>query len=246
MNPGTSTLTVSTSSNTPGGSYVITVNASDANKLAPSNGAQALTLTTAAVIQHVVIIFQENRSPDNLFQDPVLIARGADIVSSGKNSVGQTIPLMPIDLGTTGANPQNYDLSHAHSAFVKMYDGGKMNGADLIPCSPAAGATCPANPQFMYVNPADVQPYFALAEQYTFGDRMFQTNQGPSFPAHQFIISGTSAPTATSSLFAAENPTLNNAGCIAPLTTLVDDDRCRRQRKNLGTPISLFRASHSD
>src|SRR5208283_3773250 len=73
------------------------------------------------------------------------------------------------------------------------------------------------NAQFMYVNPADVQPHFALAEQYTFGDRMFQTNQGPSFPAHQFIISGTSAPTATSSLFAAENPTLNNAGCIAPL-----------------------------
>ena len=64
----------------------------------------------------------------------------------------------------------------------------------------------------MYVKPADVQPYFALAEQYTFGDRMFQTNQGPSFPAHQFILAGTSAPTATSPLFAAENPTLNNAG----------------------------------
>ncbi len=88
-----------------------------------------------------------------------------------------------------------------------MYDGGKMDGADLIPCSPAAN--CPPNahpnPQFMYVMPSDVQPYFAMAEQYTFGDRMFQTNEGPSFPAHQFIISGTSAPTATSPLFASEN-----------------------------------------
>ena len=74
------------------------------------------------------------------------------------------------------------------------------------------------NPQFMYVKPSDVQPYFDLAEQYTFGDRMFQTNQGPSFPAHQFILSGTSAPTATSDLFAAENPELvkQAAGCIAP------------------------------
>src|SRR5689334_367398 len=36
----------------------------------------------------------------------------------------------------------------------------------------------------------------------------FQTQQGPSFPAHQFLISGTSAPTAGSNLFAAENPTL--------------------------------------
>jgi phospholipase C len=220
---GTSTLTISTSSGTPGGTYSITVAASDAKGLPPSNGAQNLSLTTAAVVQHVVVIFQENRTPDNLFQDPVLISRGADIASSGLNSTGQTIPLSPIDLGTTGSNPQNYDLSHANAAFVAMYDGGKMDGANLIPCSPAAN--CPPNahpnPQFMYVTPADVQPYFALAEQYTFGDRMFQTNEGPSFPAHQFIIAGTSAPAVGSSLFAADNPALSPAGCIAALTNTV-------------------------
>jgi phospholipase C len=221
--PGTSALTVSTSSGTPGGNYAITLTGSDAKSLAPSNGSQALTLTTAAVFQHIVVIFQENRTPDNLFQDPVLISRGADIASSGLNSTGQTIPLSPIDLGTAGANPQNYDLSHANGAFVSMYDGGKMDGANLIPCSPAAN--CPPNahpnPQYMYVKPADVQPYFALAEQYTFGDRMFQTNEGPSFPAHQFIISGTSAPTTGSNLFASENPALSPAGCIAALTNRV-------------------------
>jgi phospholipase C len=221
---GASTLTVSTSTSTPGGSYTITVTGSDAKKLAPSNGAQMLTLTTAAVIQHVVVIFQENRTPDNLFQDPVLIKNGADIAQSGVNSVGQTITLSPIDLGTAGSNPQNYDLSHAHSAFVAMYDDGKMDGADLIPCSPAAN--CPPNahpnPQFMYVSPSDVQPYFAMAEQYTFGDHMFQTNQGPSFPAHQFILSGTSAPTATSDLFASENMSGGSiAGCIATAGTTV-------------------------
>ena len=219
---GTSTLTVSTSTSTPGGSNTITVTAKDANGLAASNGSQPLTLTTTAVIQRIIVVFQENRTPDNLFQDPVLIARGADIAGSG-NSFGQTLPLNPIDLGTAGSNPQNYDLSHANAAFVAMYDGGKMDGASLIPCGPAAN--CPPNahpnPQFMSVKPADVQPYFALAEQYTFGDRMFQTNQGPSFPAHQFIVSGTSAPTATSNLFAAENPNANPAGCIAPLTETV-------------------------
>ena len=46
-------------------------------------------------IQHVVIIFQENRTPDNLFHDPVLISRGADIASSGVNSKGQTIAANP-------------------------------------------------------------------------------------------------------------------------------------------------------
>jgi len=218
---GSAVLTVSTSSSTPGGSYSISVTGSDASKLAPSNGAQTLALTTAAVIQHIVVIFQENRSTDNLFHDPVLISRGADIASSGINSLGQTIPLTPIDLGTAGANPQNYDLAHSHTAFVSMFDGGKMDGADLIVCVPAAECPPVAHPnaQFMYVNPSDVQPYFAMAEQYTFADRMFQTNEGPSFPAHQFILAGTSAPTATSTLFDAENPTHNEAGCTAPLTS---------------------------
>jgi phospholipase C len=211
----TSRLTISTSSGTPGGSYTISVTGAGANNLAPSNGPQGLTLTAAAVIQHIVVIFQENRSTDNLFQDPVLISRGADIATTGVNSRGQTVQLTPMDLGTVGSNPQNYDLDHSHAAFVSLYDGGKMDGADKIICFPAA--SCPANPQFKYVKPSDVQPYFALAEQYTFGDRMFQTNEGPSFPAHQFIISGTSAPTATSTLFDAENPVLKApTGCIAP------------------------------
>ena len=185
-------------------------------------------------IQHVVIIFQENRTPDNLFQDQNLINAGADIASSGVNSTGQTIPLSQIDLGTSGSNPDNYDLSHAHSAFLAMCDLKSsgvcaMDGADLIKasCSPGVTNCWPANPQFKYVNPADVAPYFQMAEEYTFADRMFQTNQGPSFPAHQFIISGTSAPAVGSNLFVAENPAgiANagmNTGCTAPAAEYVN------------------------
>ncbi len=168
-------------------------------------------------IEHVVVIFQENRTPDNLFHDQNLINAGADIATSGVNSSQQTITLQPTSLGV------GYDLSHAHSAFVAMYDGGKMDGADLVKITCSKGATnCPPqNAQFLYVQPSDVGPYFQMAEQYTFGDRMFQTNQGPSFPAHQFIISGTSAPTATSNMFVADNaqgiPNAgNNTGCTSP------------------------------
>jgi len=219
---GTSKLTVSTTVKTPGGSYTFSVTGKDANGTAPSNGSQSLTLTAAAVIQHVVIIFQENRTPDNLFQDSVLISRGADIAQQGTNSSGQKITLSPMNLGLVGPNPQNYDLGHSNHDFVVMYNGGKMDGADLVFCGPAA--ECPPNahpnPQFHYVTQSDVAPYFAMAEQYSFGDRMFQTNEGPSFPAHQFIYGGTSAPTATSTLFAAENPN-EPAGCIAASSTTV-------------------------
>jgi phospholipase C len=199
-------------------------------------------------LPHVVIIFQENRTPDNLFQGLCLPPNGTsgscntnptasqyDIASSGVDSTGASVSLLPIDLGTAGSSPDNYDMSHAHSAFVKMCDLNpstgvcQMDGADLIPCD--IPVPCPAtvlpDPQFKYVIPSDVQPYLTMAEQYTFADHMFQTNQGPSFPAHQFILSGTSAPIATSNLFAAENGGGSGAndGCFSPpdsRVTLID------------------------
>jgi len=169
-------------------------------------------------IKHVVIIFQENRTPDNLFQDPVLISRGADIQSFGISSKGQTIVLTPAPMKI------DYDQDHSHIAFQRMYDNGRMDGADLVDtfCNTDAPPPCPPpNPAFQYIQASDAAPYYELAETYTFGDRMFQTNQGPSFPAHQFIISGTSAPSTGSNLFAAENPfkiadPFDVSGCIAP------------------------------
>jgi phospholipase C len=193
-----------------------------ASLLLSLNGCSSSSPSTVTVppsqgtIKHVVIIFQENRTPDNLFQDPNLVKEGADIASTG-NNFGNTVTLQPVPLGI------DYDLSHAHSAFEDMYDNGNMDGANNVPITCATGATdCPpANAPFMYVQASDVQPYYDMAEQYTFGDRMFQTNEGPSFPAHQFIISGTSEPSVNSPLFVSENPSgvtgsTNNAGCTAP------------------------------
>ena len=45
-------------------------------------------------IQHVIIIVEENRSTDNLFQDPKLMAEGADIATYGINNKGDHIPLV--------------------------------------------------------------------------------------------------------------------------------------------------------
>jgi phospholipase C len=230
-----STLTVATTINTPGGSYAISVTGVDGNNAGPVNGPQSLSLTAAAVIQHVVVIVQENRTPDNLFQGLCIPPYGSasacgtgqgqyDIVQQGVNSKGQTIPLTEIGLGTESTPPQIYSLGNAHASFVAMYDKGKMDGADLTGCAPSDD--CPANAQFKYVNPADVAPYLTMAQQYAFGDRMFQTNEGPSFPAHQFIFSGTSAPsepgTEYGSYFAAEDVVGVGSlisGCAAPAGT---------------------------
>jgi phospholipase C len=165
-------------------------------------------------IQHVVVIFQENRTPDNLFQDPILITHGADIASSGKTSTGQIVPLKPTPLA------EAWDMGHSHHNFLTAWDNGAMDGFDLdvVFCPPGQQNCAPPDPEYYYVQPSDVQPYFTMAETYTFGDRMFQTNQGPSFPAHQYIISGTSATTEHGIFDAADNPQFNAglAGCIAP------------------------------
>ena len=107
-----------------------------------------------------------------------------------------------------------------------MYDGGK-NGRRQPDSLLSQAANCPPNahpnPQFMYVLPSDVQPYFALAEQYTRSETAcFRPTKGSQLPGTSvLIISGTSAPTPTSTLFAAENPKLSPAGCIAALTNTV-------------------------
>jgi hypothetical protein len=48
--------------------------------------------------------------------------------------------------------------------------------------------------------------YFQMAKDDTFVDRMFQTDQGPSFSTHPFIMADTPAPTAASDLFQSSNP----------------------------------------
>jgi uncharacterized repeat protein (TIGR01451 family) len=200
---------------------------------APSAAASDPTWLGPPEINHVVIIFQENRTPDNLFQGLCTANGGVpgcgtgasqyDIASQGQTSTGQTVTLTPVADGLV----TTYDLGHSHAAFLdacqynSSTNGCGMNGQDLVPCSPIAN--CPNLPQFQYVPASYVQPYLTMAETYTFGDHMFQTNQGPSFPAHQYILSGTSAISASSTIVDADNPFHDArpdgtfwAGCLAP------------------------------
>lgn len=109
--------------------------------------------------QHVIVIVQENRTPDNLFQGLCVSAPAAqnpcsttptssqyNIQTSNwldrHSPTGVTQPT-PITLAST------YDLSHAHSAFVQMCDADpvtkacRMDGAGDIACS----GDCPPKPQ---------------------------------------------------------------------------------------------------
>jgi phospholipase C len=173
--------------------------------------------------KHVVLIVQENRTPDNLFGSNPNFEPGVDIRTWGLNSKGEKVQMLPLPLETC------FDLGHFHKAFVTAYDGGKMDGSDQVATQPEAGCVVPPNPQYRYVDNSTglVQPYFDMAKQYGFANRMFQTSQGPSFAAHQFLLAGTSAPDTYSKLMVSGNPTKEPAGCIGPpdnTVTVIDAD----------------------
>jgi phospholipase C len=168
-------------------------------------------------VDHVVIIIQENRSVDYLFNG----LPGADTVTRGKMSNGREVALQPVSLAAP------YGISHRHRAFEVEYDHGRLNGFDNVVTHCPIRHKCPLTylRAYGYAPRAEVKPYFAMAEQYGFADRMFQSNQGPSFPAHQYLLSGTSEIAPHSQLLAAENPTAPNGrmtgGCDSPRGSLV-------------------------
>jgi phospholipase C len=135
-------------------------------------------------IKHVVIVIQENRSVDNLFNG----FPGADTVRTGQGKDGP-VDLRPVDLDYPA------DVDHQHRAFVAAYDDGKMDGWQSVFTSPRQYDDFP----YAYVPERDVVPYWTLAERFTFADQTFQSNTGPSFPAHLYLISGDGA-------FVASNP----------------------------------------
>jgi phospholipase C len=126
----------------------------------------------AQQFQHIVIIVQENRTPDNLFSNCGI--PDADLQSS---PFGTAVPL------AGGA-----DMNHTHNGFLQNVEG---------IYSPQA---------YDFVDATTIQPYCQLATTYGFADRMFQTNQGPSFPAHQFLVSGSSTLSDATDTFASDNP----------------------------------------
>ena len=149
-------------------------------------------------ITHIVIIVQENRTVDNLFNG----LPGADTVQRGKNMRGRTVALEPISLTAP------YDMSHRHEAWRDDYHRGAMNGFSTEPENCHLPGQCPprVTASYGYVPRTQTWQYWQMAEAFTFADELFQSNQGPSFPAHQYLISGTSTISDNSTLKASDNP----------------------------------------
>ncbi|MBV9027025.1 MAG: hypothetical protein JO311_00285, partial [Candidatus Eremiobacteraeota bacterium] len=141
-------------------------------------------------IKHVVIIVQENRSFNDLFEG----YSGATTSSYGYDSKGRKITLRPVGLETT------WDIDHSSGAFFAACNGTgsipgtncQMNGfnKEWVGCG-GASAPCPIkHPQYAYVPKSETAPYFAMAHEWVLADQMYASNfDASSFISHQYIIS---------------------------------------------------------
>jgi len=154
-------------------------------------------------IKHIVIVTQENRSFDNMFNG----YPGADTSKVGTINTGQVIPLQTISLAV------GFNIAHKGKDFFTAYDKGKLDGFNLVAAGNVGNAhgyvLVPPNPEYAIVPPEENKPYWLMASQNVLMDRMFQSNIDASFVAHQFMIRGEANS-------AVDNPQGIPWGCDAP------------------------------
>jgi phospholipase C len=144
----------------------------------------------AAKIKHVFVIVEEGHSFDNYFAtfpgadgiDPSKVQVPVDPRTSGSKTIGLR------QIGTDGASPLASDLATARMA----YNGGGMNG--FAAAQSANGKS--AGVGLGYYSPAEVDPYWQLAKNYTLMDQFFSSAMGGSIDNHLYLVAGQTVPAA--------------------------------------------------
>jgi phospholipase C len=136
-------------------------------------------------------MIQENRSFNNFFAT----YPGADGARYGRLHTGHKFKLSEGPLA-------GQELTHLRCGYLIEYDNGKMDGFDQIWHTSGCGRPSQAAGTYplRYVNPAQIQPYWLMAKNYTLADHIFQTQGSGSFTAHQELIAAGTAISPTKSL----------------------------------------------
>jgi phospholipase C len=144
------------------------------------------TVTFPGPIQHVVVIYMENRTADDLFSGyfNVPFPRGG--------TFGSALDLRDPNVAPTLApNPIGayFDPDHSHHLGFVQESLGHYNdiplGCSNHKCPPTASA-------LTYVPAPEPSPYVAMIKNFAYANHVLQANSGPSYAAHQYAIAGQS------------------------------------------------------
>jgi phospholipase C len=174
--------------------------------------------------KHIILVIQENRTPDNLFGGNPTFEPGVDIQRAADGQPWCLGACFNPGHGNTDWKNQNRSggpachPDHSGSCSSTTCNGLQVGTQIQLPsCTPDSYVSATYDSSI-------VAPYFDIAQKYGFANYFYQTNQGPSQPAHDFLFGGTSAPTGLNGVqyynyFAASNPngaTQYPTGCDYP------------------------------
>jgi hypothetical protein len=172
-------------------------------------GKQLLQFNTP--IQHVVIVYMENRTPDNLFAS----AYNTPWPPTPGNYAtwGQALDLATTNFLTPKGLEWNCDPDHSH--YQGFINEAKSWNLEQFGSSTGTCQGDGTNPNvYHYVTPSEIVNYETLISDWAYASHVLQSNEGPSFIAHQYAIAGQSGalgnsvmpmPTASAAAMA-ENP----------------------------------------
>ena len=141
---------------------------------------------TKTPIEHVIVVVQDGRSFDNLFYR----YPGADWTKKGETHTHKLVPLKPITLETTGKLGLGTVLPDDYQTFLTEWNGGAMDGFDLIRFGADGNGPLARRYPYAYVERSETKPYWDLAHQYALADRLFSTEQAGGYPANLVLIAG--------------------------------------------------------
>jgi phospholipase C len=157
-------------------------------------------------IRHVVILFQENHSFDDVFgrfcadvADGAIVRDGlnmpCDGAVTGTIATGETIPLAP-------APDIVPNVAHSVAAQRTSVDGGAMDGfSEIVGCKQSQGYPC-----YQTFDPSSIPNLSGLAEHFAMSDRTFSLVGSPSWGGHLVMAA------ATTDGFSGDNPKKVGAG----------------------------------
>ncbi|MGA8533206.1 MAG: alkaline phosphatase family protein [Candidatus Tumulicola sp.] len=172
-------------------------------------------------IKHVVVIIQENRSFDNMFQG----YPGADTQSYGyaKLKSGK-VEKVDLTVAPFEGHYGGLDLAHGYAAAIVDCDAPKgsqtcaNDGYWLANDKWRRSNHAPFYP-YSYLDRTDTAPYWTMAQQYVLADKLFPTEWGPSFTAHIDLVAANTYLNDAKTLALVDSPNLTEAGpwgCDSP------------------------------
>jgi phospholipase C len=194
-------------------------------------------------LSHVIVIVQENRSFENFFAgypganaptNGCVSPGGARVRSNARTLSTITCPSGDKSVPLHQISFNGPDMQHDWNSSIADWNNGNMDGFWKF------GQNHGVYQAYAFVNPALIQPYLTIANQYVLADAMFPTEFGGSFTGHLTLVAGTDTINQSPSRAEVDFPSVAPDDCDAPPGTKSSFVTSNRRVHRFDGPFPCF------